>query len=371
MTRSSRRKALDGPAKPVSAADQTVNVNAVSTSTKQSLKLAMSDEAPFNDDPFDPDLNFEFDEAEESSILADELTDDCSDEADVWVEGLKDEWQEDGSTTSRDYFEEEFELDRENAPEFALFPREVHQEPVLPKTLQRGMVKALAARSSSEFLQQVVQTLNQATTALQPPQPTRKQPHNGAKSKPNGYHPDLNQQALSQPLQSRLRELTFLAQRYAKRGLSEIDLLEDAIALLSEIDGKALSPVLAGLAARLAVKLKLEQSDQQLHPTLRQELLGAANRSVSLLSKQGALQALPGLAVTVGQHASRRRRPVDALPNDFYQAAARVAANPNLQTRLARLKSKEPAPFSIDSNQMPVTLRIDGLLEIQLHHLQE
>lgn len=369
MTRSSRRKALDVSAETISAADRNINVNAVSTPTKQSLKPAMSDEAAFSD-PFDPELNFEFDEEEESSTLADELADDGSDEADIWAEALEDKWQEDDPTASMHYFEEEFELHGEDDPEFALFPGEVSQGPTVPEILKQGMVKALAAHSSPEFWQQVVQTLNQATATLRPPQPARKPPRNGAKSKPNGHHPDLKQQALSQPLRSRLRELTFLAQRYAKRGLSEIDLLEDALALLSEIDGKVLSPVLAGLAARLAVKPKLEQSDQRLHPAMRQELLSAANRSVSLLSQHGALEALPGLAAMVGQHTIRRQRPLDALPTDFYQAATRVAANPNLQQRLAHFTLEEPASFAIDQHQMPMTLRINGPIEIHIQRSQ-
>jgi hypothetical protein len=336
----------------------------------------MSDAAAFNDPyedelDFDQALNSEFDQDEaDTSAIADNWEDDMSDEDDIWADALEDEWEEDNATISKEYLEDEFELDLEDDPEFALFSEEASQGPTVPEILQRGMVKALAARSSTEFLEQVLQTLNQATAALRPPQAARKPPRNGAKGKPNGHHPDLKRQVLSQPLRSRLRELTFLTQRYAKRGLSEIDLLEDAIDLLSEIDGKALSPVLAGLAARLAVKPRLEQSDQRLHPALRQKLLRAAERSVSLLSRQGALEALPGLAAMVGQHAIRRQRPLAALPADFYQAATRVAASHQLQQRLSSFQPEETTSLSINPAELPMKLCVNGALEILLRRPQ-
>jgi hypothetical protein len=92
---------------------------------------------------------------------------------------------------------------------------------------------------------------------------------------------------------------------------------------------------------------------------------------MSLLSRQFALEALPGLAQTVGQHGIRRQRSLEELPTDFYQAAIRLAANPDLQKRLTNCKTELSGVVSITQKQMPMKLRIDGPLEIHIQRLQE
>lgn len=370
MKRSPQPKALDVSAETVSLSNQGLNGGSSAAPGKKVLKATLADEAVFD---ADDELNFEEELNSESypgnadgSAMTDNWEDDRADEGDIWADSLEDEWEEDSVTISKEYFEDEFEFASEDDPEFALFAQEVSQGPTISEILQRGMVKALAARNSPDFFEQVVQTLNQAVAGLRPPQGARKLSRHGAKRQPNGHHPGLRRQVLSQPLRSRLRELTFLAQRYGSRGLSEIDLLEDAITLLQETDGKALSPVLAGLAARLAVKPRLGSLDQRLQPALGQKLLRAAERSLSLLAQQGALEALPGLAQTLGQHAIRRRRPLETLPADFYQGAVRLAANPALQKRLAHYKTEQPDVIPIAQTQVPTTWRINGPIEIHI-----
>lgn len=376
MKRSPQRKVLDVSAETVSPSDRNAYAEVSPMPSKRSITAVPSDQPalgePTDGLEFDQGLDSELSQCDsDGSAVTDSWEDGMADEKDFWSDSAEDESEDDPLTISKEYLEDEFALDLKDDPEFVLFAQDLKPEPKVSEILKRGMVRALALQSSPDFLEEILQTLNQAIAALPVAQPDPKSSRNGSRNNHNSDYFDSKRWQSAQSLRNRLRALSFLTQRYAKRGLDEWELLEDAIDLVSETDGKTLSHLLAGLAARIAIRPKLEQSGQPLSPALGQKLLRAAERSMSLLSRQFALEALPGLAQTVGQHGIRRQRSLEELPTDFYQAAIRLAANPDLQKRLTNCKTELSGVVSITQKQMPMKLRIDGPLEIHIQRLQE
>lgn len=342
----------------------------------------MSDESEFNSHSFEDDLDKEFD-ADSEQDLDDLLDEDSLGIDDFWGEDTAQEMtQSYEDYPDQDAFADELGLEMNTDPIVDLFEESCSQADVrsdLRDMLERGMSRALAAPDSTEFFKQVVRSLNEAENSLYSTTATLKENRVSkqlkqsvsAKSqerpkKQNGHHPDLKREIELQPLTRGLKQLRLLIQQYAKRGLGEWAVLEDAIALLADMNSEATTPILAGLAARITLKPILEQYRQSLNPSIRKNLFRAASKATTLFSKHHALPALPGLAANVGRYAIQRDRPLSELPQDFYQAATRVATNPKLQQRLAHFTFEEPASFAIDQHQMPMTLRINGPIEIHV-----
>ena len=161
-----------------------------------------------------------------------------------------------------------------------------------------------------------------------------------------------------------LRELRVLLNLYGRRGLVELDALEDTADLFAEAGVEDALPVLVGLMARVVIKPRVEHTGQSLSPAFRKKMISSTNRAVKTLNDHQALQVLPGLASRLAQASIRRQRPINSLPQEIYRAAAKVAASPKLQQRLSSFDTEEMAPLSMNSDEMPLRLRVSGPLEI-------
>lgn len=363
MKRSSQPKALDVPAETVSPNNPDVDVEVLPKPTRPRTKAAMKDESAFGDS-YDEEVDDAFDEDADGSAMIDDLEDELDDtlfdQEEFWTEELDDHWEEDAISPTEHYYDEEFDLDEEDELEVARSLGDAAPQSRLQSVLERGVEKALAASNSREFLTRLLQVLNQATALLRTKEPVRSRSRN----RRNGHHPNLQQQVLSQSLASRLRELTLLTRCYGKRGLSEFDLLEDAIPLLNEPDGKTLTPILAGLATRISLLPRLEGTERCLKPPLVSQLLRAAQKSIALLTRADSIQALPGLALTLGQRTQKAGYSLQSLPSEFYQTARKVAHSPRLQQRLSQIKPEQPASVLVNGDEMPLKLRVNAPIEI-------
>jgi hypothetical protein len=373
MKRPPKRKVVDVSAAPIASAKPKPEAGAIPNTAKDFQGAAMADEAAHYD-PYDDEVNeaIDYDLDDDADLEAeDSLEEEGFIEDTFWGEDLEAEAAEEYRHSAR----EEFDLGLEDDPMAALFAEERSGQPNIRAFLEQGMVKALAANQPADFWEQALETVDEAINTLRAGKvsPLRSQPGRGANgqrrsAKRNGHRPELKRQILAQPVTSTLRELAFLMRRYAKRGLSELDALEDGVELLAESGGHMITPVLAGLAARAAIQPKLAQSQQQLPTALRRKLVDAAQRSIGLLTQEGGIQALPGLAASVGQHALRQENSLSRLPKDFYQAATRLAANPGLQERLANFALPQPVSQAFEG--MPMRLRVEGPLEIVIQKPQ-
>lgn len=374
MKRSAKPKALDVPATSVSARSEAGKRKASSSRRKQSAKATPTEVAP----PLtaaDP-VAASFEATLDHPLLMDEWEDPMTDEEDLWDDNFEAAWEDDdieAAIADDDDGEDAFDLAEEWEDELededdlvAELATDAAPSAIARLLLERGLVKALAAPESTDFMARLSKTLQQAAAQLPSLSRVPVTAHSRPRAKRNGHHPDLRRQVLAQPLQQRLRQLAVLTQRYQKRSLSEFDLLEDAIALLDDSDRAALTTVLAGLAARIASQPVVKPGSKSWGAGPRSHLLTAAQKAVNLLAQADSLEALPGLAATVGQRLSQTASPPATWPTTFYHTARKVAASPRLQQRLSAF---EPSPggtssLLINAHEMPVKVRVNAPLEI-------
>jgi hypothetical protein len=189
-----------------------------------------------------------------------------------------------------------------------------------------------------------------------------------------------------------LQMLRSLIQRYADRGFTENDVLEDIVDIFSQdtSDYMAdLSPIVTGLAVRLMLKPRLKEISLKASslkefslkkiscsPALVETLSAVTEEVVKQLAARGQLKALPGLAASVGYVSVRDHHRANRLPQQLYQAATKVTQDPQLYQRLCafhsdRAAASQPVTDPSVTEEMPQRLRINGPVEILIQHLGE
>lgn len=141
------------------------------------------------------------------------------------------------------------------------------------------------------------------------------------------------------PLRSLAGQLLPIVQQWARQGADELDALEDLADWFADEDLDEALPVLAGIAARAALRPTLRRVATQLSAPIRRQLVRGTTQAVrALVGRQGpqALRAVPRLAQSIGRIAARRRLRPTALTQAIRRTTARVAAQPGLVRRLAQ-----------------------------------
>ncbi len=132
-------------------------------------------------------------------------------------------------------------------------------------------------------------------------------------------------------------------------------------------------PVLAGVAARAALRPLVRGGGAKTGQAVRRQIVrGATQAARSLINRQGpqAVRALRPLATSVGRVAVRRGMNPAALPGAIRQAAARVAAQPALVTRLSQVISRTGrsgvprSRLTISGGSVPRRFVVNGPVEI-------
>lgn len=262
--------------------------------------------------------------------------------------------------------------------------------------LENAMVGAVGAVNTTEFFRQVNQAIDQVTDSFgvglvsvkkQPlgmtrhsarksraqkfDDPRNSHRHHRKKAKRNGYRKKVSEPEPSRPslqgrmdaphslLTQRLRELRSMLRRYSIRGLNELDALEDTAELFAEISVDEALPILVGLTARVVVQPKLDQTELPLNSAVCQQLIKCSTQAVNTFLHDEAIQALPGLAFSVGKISVRQQLPIKSLPRFLQRSATRAVANPMLMKRFSKVNRTLAS-----ANQTPLHLQVSGPLEL-------
>lgn len=162
--------------------------------------------------------------------------------------------------------------------------------------------------------------------------------------------------------------MELMLRRYCRRGLDELDALEDTAELFATTGSKEILPLLVSLVARVAVKPVLEDTGTQLSVALGQHLLRVAQGAVTTLGKTQSLPALPVLAQRLGHIAHRRRLPLKSLPRLLQCAAEQISAAPELVQRLSESNDRLDRVAAL--GPLPLHLQVNGSLDIVIMNAQ-
>ena len=304
----------------------------------------------------------------------------ASDFQDEFGEDYGDAFEVDFDDAFDDYFKAEFELSGDAERGRRNLSRG-QERAVIQSILERGMVEALDAGNTVNFFEKVIAAIDDATGSRQRharrshPSDTIKRRTNPRQRKRLNQRNGHSKGRSSQPPYTRqgkvLRELRLLLNRYGRRGLGELDALEDTSELAAEAGLEDALPVLAGLTARVLVKPRVEHTGQSLSPAFRQKMIRAADKALKMLIDHQALEVLPGLASSLAQSSVRRQRSINSLPQEICRVAAKVAVNPRLQQGLLNFDPDEMAPISMADDETPLQLRVSGPLEILIRQPRE
>ncbi len=172
-------------------------------------------------------------------------------------------------------------------------------------------------------------------------------------------------------LQAILGQLLPLLQQQAGQGADELELFEDLADWFEEEEADEALPVLAGIAARAAVRPLIRRTGALLGRTAGRQLVrGAVQAARTLVSRQGprAVRALPRIARSVGRAAARRGLRPTVVPVAMRRAAARVVAQPALARRLSQpaVVSRRPGVRrrGIVSSGVPRRFTVAGPVEL-------
>jgi len=160
--------------------------------------------------------------------------------------------------------------------------------------------------------------------------------------------------------------------QYLNQGFDEYDALEDLANLFAEEEMDEALPVLAGVAARTALRPMLRRTAGQVSRPLRRQLvLSTTQAAQTLVRRRGpqAVRALPRIARSVGRTAVRRGLRPAALPQAVRRAAVQVAARPALVQRLAQPLAQPPARTAMRrplGRGIPRRFRLRGPVEITI-----
>lgn len=170
-----------------------------------------------------------------------------------------------------------------------------------------------------------------------------------------------------------LQLLLPILQQHAAQGANEMSLFEDMADWFEQENPDEALPILAGVAARAALRPLSQGSGAIAEQAVRRQILrGATQAARNLVSRQGpqAVRALRPIATSVGRVAVRKGIEPAALPGAIRQAAARVAAEPALARRLsqpAMRTDRSVVPrsrLSISGGGVPRRFVVNGPVEI-------
>jgi hypothetical protein len=171
-----------------------------------------------------------------------------------------------------------------------------------------------------------------------------------------------------------LQQLLPMLQQHTAQGANEMDVFEDLADWFEQEDADEALPILAGVAARAALRHLVRRSGAMAGRAVSRQIVRSATQAArNLVNRQGAqaIRALRPIAASVGRVAVRRgMRPV-ALSGAIRQATARVAAQPALARRLSQTATRTTrasnAPrsrLSISGGGTPRRFVVNGPVEI-------
>jgi hypothetical protein len=138
---------------------------------------------------------------------------------------------------------------------------------------------------------------------------------------------------------SALHQLLPMLQQHAAQGANEMSLFEIMADWFEQENADEALPVLAGVAARAALRPLSHHSGAVAGQAVRRQIVREATQAArNLVSRQGpqAVRALRPIATSVGRIAAQRGLKPAALPGAIRQATASVAAQPALVRRLSQ-----------------------------------
>jgi hypothetical protein len=191
----------------------------------------------------------------------------------------------------------------------------------------------------------------------------------GRGSRPTGRPRAGGAPRLPPALQSILGRLLPMLQQQAAQGADELELFEDLADWFEDEGVDEALPVLAGIAARAAVRPLIRRAGTALSRGAGRALVRGATRAARTLVGQagpGAVRALRPIARSVGRAAARRGAPPAALPAAVRRTAAQVAAQPALVRRLSRpgLSAGRAVPARRPVAGRPRRFVVNGPVEI-------
>lgn len=167
-------------------------------------------------------------------------------------------------------------------------------------------------------------------------------------------------------MQAVLARLLPLLQRHAAQGSNETELFEDLGDWFEDEGVDEALPVLAGVAARAAVRPLVRRTGSVVSRAAGRQVVRSATQAArTLVRRQGAqaVRALPRIARSVGRAAARWNARPGAVASALRRTAARVAARPALVRRLAH----PTAPAStrrLAASGVPRRIVVRGPVEI-------
>jgi len=151
--------------------------------------------------------------------------------------------------------------------------------------------------------------------------------------------PEEQQQQPEPGIQDVLAQILPLLQQEAVDGADETEVFEDLADWFEDEGVDEALPILAGVAARAAVRPLVRRTGAAVGGAMGRQLVRSTTQAArTLVARRGprAIRALPRIARGVGRVAARGGLRPAALPAAIRRTAARVAARPTLTRQLAR-----------------------------------
>ena len=164
--------------------------------------------------------------------------------------------------------------------------------------------------------------------------------------------PPTNRQAAGN-LPLLLQQMMPILQQHMQQGVNEADLFEDLADWFEEEHADAALPIIAGVAARAALRPIVRQGAGMLSRQVRRQVVRRATQAArQLVNRQGprAVRALNAISRSVGRAAVRSGVRPAAVPAAIQRTTARVVARPALVKRLTQRRTPSRAP-SASANQ--------------------
>jgi hypothetical protein len=145
--------------------------------------------------------------------------------------------------------------------------------------------------------------------------------------------------ATGNELPALIRQMLPILQQHARQGADEMELFEDLADWYEETQVDEALPLIAGVAARAALRPMVRRGAAVASRAVRRQLVrGATQAARQLAGRQGArgVRALSRITRSVGRTAVRRGLRPANLPTAIRQTTARIAAQPGLVRRLSQ-----------------------------------
>lgn len=286
------------------------------------------------DQPFESDVMDDL-AADTPHASADESYDDYDDTEDSYDDD--DAFGSDGddygdSTDRLADLDASFEavIQHELADEFSPVERE--------GSLETAIADILGVEESAAFLRRLQQILRSSKGAAgvdrslgHRPDPSRRNGHRRHERAQSRRRPSSN----GRPQPAVIAQAVQLIAPLLRQRADETAVLEACLALAeSEPGGLAIAPVVAGLSLRDAMEPLVA-----LPRSLRRRLVQSVVKATQMLTQrhgQSAIRAIPRILAGVQHNALQQRVPMQELPDAILRITQRVAAQPELVSRLAR-----------------------------------